>query len=243
MPRKPRFYLPDVPVHIVQRGHNRDAVFFEDEDYQVYLGRLLEASRKYDCAVHAYVLMTNHVHLLLTPADVSGPTRLMQHVGRHYVPFINHKYGKSGSIWEGRYKASLIDSEAYLLSCMRYIELNPVRAQMVAHPAEYRWSSYRSNAEGIADNLISVHPLYDALANSVDGRKQAYRELFTNYLQDKELKQIRDAWQTGTPLGDTRFQEQVERTLGQKVGQARRGRPSGFRLARKDDSLKGSDPF
>jgi putative transposase len=129
MPRKPRFFLPGLPIHVVQRGHSREPVFFEDHDYAAYLDWLTEAAARYECAIHAYVLMTNHVHILVTPREAEAVSRMMQYVGRRYVPYINYTYGTSGSIWEGRYKASLIHDEQYLLTCMRYIELNPVRAR------------------------------------------------------------------------------------------------------------------
>ncbi|MBM2829982.1 MAG: transposase [Gammaproteobacteria bacterium] len=128
MPRKPRFYLPGVAVHAVQRGHSREPVFYEDQDYRAYLNWLTEAAGRYQCAVHAYVLMTNHVHILATPKTSEGISRMMQYAGRRYVPYINYHYGTSGTLWEGRYKASLVHETDYLLTCMRYIELNPVRA-------------------------------------------------------------------------------------------------------------------
>ena len=225
MPRKPRFYLPGVPVHIVQRGHSREAVFFEDGDYSAYLNWLGEAAERYSCAIHAYVLMTNHVHILATPKTDDGITRLMQYTGRHYVPYINHTYGTSGSIWEGRYKASLIEDDHYLLTCMRYIELNPVRANMVKSPAHYRWSSYRCNAQAKEDELITAHPLYTDLGRTKAARSDAYRALFAAQLDADALTDIRDAWQSGTPLGRSRFKEKVERKLKCKLGHARRGRP------------------
>jgi putative transposase len=138
MPRKPRFFLSGIPLHIVQRGHSRDPVFFEDQDYVTYAYWLHKAAVRYQVSIHAYVLMTNHVHLLITPVDASSVSAFMQFIGRHYVPYINHKYGRSGSIWEGRFKSSLVDSESYLLATMRYIELNPVRASMVESPSQYR---------------------------------------------------------------------------------------------------------
>lgn len=180
---------------------------------------------RYLCDIHAYVLMTNHVHLLVTPQNMVGVTRMMQYVGRHYVPFINHKYGKSGSLWEGRYKASLIQEDAYLLCCMRYIELNPVRANMVNSPADYRWSSYRANASGAKNGLIKHHPLFQHLGSTEVSRQKAYKALFQAHVGQVEFENIRAAWQTGTPLGNEVFREKVENTLKQKVGQTRRGRP------------------
>lgn len=226
MPRKPRFYLPGVAVHAVQRGHSREPVFYEDQDYRAYLNWLKEAAERYGCAIHAYVLMTNHVHILATPKDNTGLSRMMQYVGRRYVPYINYHYGTSGTLWEGRYKASLVHEADYLLACMRYIELNPVRASLVHHPREYRWSSYRANGEGREDRLITTHRLYQALGRTAAQRKEAYRGLFKAHLDDDEVKKIRAAWQTGTPLGNDYFKDKVECKLQCKVGQARRGRPN-----------------
>ena len=225
MPRKLRFYLPGMPVHIVQRGHSREPVFFETGDYQTYLYWLREASERYDCAIHAYVLMTNHVHILATPANKKGISLLMQYTGRHYVPYINHTYGTSGSIWEGRYKGSLVHDEQYLLTCMRYIELNPVRAGMVAEPSLYRWSSYRANAQGKSDALITRHPLYEKLGSHPQEQMEAYKALFEAHIDKKRHAIIQKAYQTGTPLGSDYFREKIERKLKCKVGQDRRGRP------------------
>ncbi len=226
MPRKPRFFLPGVPAHIVQRGHSREPVFFEDSDYRAYLDWLDDAATRYQCHIHAYVLMTNHVHLLVTPSDKQGVSRMMQYMGRRYVPYINHSYGTSGSIWEGRYKASLIHDEQYLLTCMRYIELNPVRANMVNHPGQYRWSSYRFNALGKENSLITPHELYLGLGDTDMCRFEAYRTIFKAHVEEDVINDIRAAWQTGTPLGNDFFREKIERKLKSKVGQSRRGRPN-----------------
>lgn len=232
MPRKPRFFLPGVPVHIVQRGHSREAVFFEDTDYLTYLRWLRESAGRYKVDIHAYVLMTNHIHILATAHNTDGITRMMQYIGRHYVPYINHTYGTSGSIWEGRYKASLIHDEEYLLTCMRYIELNPVRANMVSTPGQYRWSSYHSNGQGKDDELVEPHAMYLALGKNKPTRMEAYRALFQSHLDKGVLDDIRSAWQTGTPLGNEYFRQQIEAKLKLKVGHARRGRP---RKAKGDD--------
>ena len=226
MPRKPRFIIPGVPVHVVQRGRSKEPVFYDEADYQVYLKWLKEAAERYHCQIHAYVLMSNHIHLLATPKEVSGITRLMQYVGRHYVPYINRTYGGSGSIWEGRYKASLVQQETYLLACMRYIELNPVRANMVKTPGQYRWSSFRRNGRGKNDGLVEAHSVYLSLGKTDKARQAAYKALFKSSIEDIDINDIRQAWQTGTPLGNDFFREKVERKLGRKVGQARRGRPS-----------------
>ncbi len=225
MPRKPRFFLPGVPVHIVQRGHSRQEVFYEDNDYLAYLRWLKEGAERYKVDIHAYALMTNHIHILATALDTDGITRMMQYVGRYYVPYINRTYGTSGSIWEGRYKASLINDEEYLLTCMRYIELNPVRANIVRSPGHYRWSSYRYNGQGKWDELINPHALYEALGKTQATRLKAYKALFKAHIDEGALDDIRSAWQTGTPLGNGDFRQRIEEKLKCKVGQARRGRP------------------
>jgi putative transposase len=174
MPRKPRFYLPGIPAHVIQRGNSRQAVFFSDEDYTAYLDWLKEGAEKHGCALHAYVLMTNHVHLLMTPQTRDAISKTIQFVGRHYVTYINHTYGRSGTLWEGRHKGCLISSEEYLFSCMRYIEMNPVRAGMVDTPAEYPWSSYRWNATRKENEMLVPHPDYRALGHDSQDRAQAW---------------------------------------------------------------------
>ena len=232
MPRKPRFYVPGMPVHLIQRGNNRQACFFGDEDYRVYLDCLAEASQRYGCQVHAYVLMTNHVHLLMTPATDSAISRTMQDVGRHYVQYVNHTYRRTGTLWEGRHKASPIDSENYLLVCYRYIELNPVRAGMVNSPTDYPWSSYRHHAFAEPDPIVEDHALYHALGRTPEERTTAYRDLFRTHLDPAQIQALREATNVGVPLGNERFKEQIETALQCKVGHLRRGRP------RKDVSLK-----
>ncbi|MDQ6955224.1 MAG: transposase [Mariprofundaceae bacterium] len=226
MPRKSRFYIAGLPVHVVQRGNNRAPIFFDESDYRAYLKWLKDAAKKYCCVIHAYVLMTNHVHLLLTPEDEMGVSRMMQYLGRYYVPYINHTYGRTGTLWEGRYKSSLVDADGYFLMCSRYIELNPVRASMVSHPREYAWSSYAANAEGKVDVLVKPHYLYTSLGTNDEERQQAYQALFRVHIDDAELSGIRASWQTGTPLGNDKFREEIEGILGKEIGQSRRGRPS-----------------
>jgi putative transposase len=224
MPRRPRVNLVGHPQHLVQRGHNRAACFFAEEDYLFYLHWLREGARKYGCAIHAYALMTNHVHLLATPQTAAGLSRLMQSLGRRYAQYVNRSYRRSGSVWEGRFKASLIQAEEYLLKCYRYIELNPVRADMVRDPGEYRWSSYRWHALGEPNELIDDHPLYVALGREAGERRAAYRGLFRAHLDEEALTEIRTAAQRGLPLGSDRFREQVAAALGRRLDPGRRGR-------------------
>lgn len=226
MPRKPRMYMVGMPCHVIQRGNNRDACFYADQDYQFYLDCLRDASERYNVAVHAYVLMTNHVHLLMTPENAEGISRVMQSVGRRYVQYINLEYRRSGTLWEGRHKASLVDAENYLLSCMRYIELNPVRSSMVGHPVDYRWSSYRFNAQMESSVVLSPHPVYLMLDVDITQRKYTYRSLFRNQMDDQDLHAIREAIQFSVPLGNDRFKRQIESALGRSTGFAKRGRPT-----------------
>src|SRR5450756_108786 len=178
MPRRPRVHIDGIPLHIVQRGHNRQPCFFAEEDYHTYLHWLNEALRKEHCALHAYALMTNHVHLLLTPQEAKAIPKLIIALDRRYVQYINTTYRRTGTLWDSRYKSSLIQAETYLLSCQRYIELNPARAAMVSDPAHYRWTSYRHNALGAEDRRVTPHALYRQLGANDQERQIAYRALF-----------------------------------------------------------------
>ena len=225
MPRRPRVHLDGVPLHIVQRGHNRQACFFRDEDYNSYLHWLTEALGEADCALHAYVLMTNHVHLLLTPSKAAAVPTLLISLGRRYVQYINRSYRRTGTLWDSRYKSSLVHAESYLLACQRYIELNPVRAAMVKDPAYYRWSSYRTNALGQTDNRIRPHALYQSLAQNDRDRRAAYRALFDTELEHVAINDIRLALHQCQPLGNARFYAQIERMTGVRRESRPRGRP------------------
>ena len=225
MPRKPRMYLPGIPCHVVQRGNDRKACFFAEDDYFFYLQSLKQACQKYQVEVHAYVLMTNHVHLLMTPSDEIGISRVMQWLGRYYVQYINKTYRRTGTLWEGRHKSSLINADQYLLSCYRYIELNPVNANMVEHPGDYQWSSYRWHAYGETDLIITDHPLYQELGISQDARTTNYRTLFSSMLDKKMIHEIAKSAQFSMPLGNQNFKEQIEQTLGRSIGKSRVGRP------------------
>lgn len=226
MPRKQRMYLPGLPAHVVQRGNNRSACFFHDDDYRFFLAVLDEALRRHRVALHAYVLMTNHVHLLMTRADTDGISRVMQHVGRMYVLYINRNYRRTGTLWEGRHKASLVNAAEYLLMCYRYIELNPVRAGMVEVPEDYPWSSYRRNGWGEANSLVTDHPLYLALGKDGATRQLTYRQLFAGHLEPAALQVMQESLAHNYPLGNDRFRESIEQQLGHAVGHRDRGRPA-----------------
>ena len=201
MPRPLRCVLPDHTLHIIQRGNNRALCFVDDEDREHYLAALRHASQRARCAIHAYVLMSNHTHLLVTAADAFAPARMMQSLGRKYVRHFNERHGRTGTLWEGRYRSGLIDSERYLLQCSRYIEMNPVRARIANEPGAYRWSSFRSNAAGEPDVLIRRHAVYLALGRSSLARRDAYRALFDTPLEWTMLDAIRRATNRGVVLG------------------------------------------
>ncbi len=223
MPRLPRYVLPGQPQHVIQRGNNRCPIFIADEDYGCFRHYLAEACLRHGCQIHAYVLMTNHIHLLITPDKADSISKVMQSVGRRYVQYFNFTYQRTGTLWEGRYKATLIDTENYLLTCARYIELNPVRANMVSHPGEYRWSSYRANATGMQDNLVNPHTLYQALGKTLSERQANYRALFKVHIDDIALKEIRTATQKGWALGNDRFKDEIEVHLKRRTRPLARG--------------------
>ena len=225
MPRKPRFNLVGVPQHVIQRGNNREPCFYSEQDYLRYLSDLEKSARKFKCRIHAYVLMTNHVHILVTPMLEHGISQMMQALGRRYVYYINKTYKRTGTLWEGRFKASLVDSDAYLLSCMRYIELNPVRAQMVNHPGEYNWSSYHTNAQGDANRLLEFHPIYLELGKTKSIRLKVYRELFRYHLDDELLHDIRQSLNHELVLGRSYFKEKIEEIRKRKSTLGKPGRP------------------
>jgi len=225
MPRRPRITIPGIPLHIIQRGNNRQACFFADEDYGLYLDWLQEYSRSTGCAIHAYVLMTNHVHLLLTPTQKESASNLLKRLGQRYVQYINRCYKRSGTLWEGRFRSSILLTDAYLFTCHRYIEMNPVRAGMVNHPGDYHWSSYRANGQGESSEIITPHPLYRDLGCTDDKRRSAYAEFFKHELEQGEIDKIRKATNGNFSLGSDRFQDEIGCMLGRRVVPGQAGRP------------------
>lgn len=225
MARLPRFDLAGVPQHVVQRGNNRLPCFLDDEDRQRYLQCLRQALLRFGCRLHAYVLMSNHVHLLLTPEESGGVSRLMHTFARNYVGSFNGRHGRTGTLWEGRFKACLVDSGRYFLTCSRYIELNPVRAWMVARPDEHAWSSYGANAEGRPDPLLAPHPEYLGLGTDPASRASAYRALFDEALPDDLVEEIRIHLQQQKVLGTDRFRSWVEERTGRFATVRPAGRP------------------
>jgi putative transposase len=225
MPRRARISLAGVPHHIIQRGNNRDACFYCDQDYQIYLEWLHEYADLYGCQVHAYVLMTNHVHILITPETNESLGLMMRRLGQRYVQYINRTYKRSGTLWEGRFKSCITHEATYVLACYRYIELNPVRANMVEHPAEYEWSSYRVNAQGENNNLIIPQDFYLDLGLEVKKRLAVYRTLFKDQLNAKLINEIRESTNGNYELGSALFKQQVEAAIGRRVTKGKPGRP------------------
>lgn len=225
MSRQARYYLSGVPQHVIQRGNNYHLTFFSEKDYPFYLECLKEATSAHTCEVNAYVLMPNHVHLLLTPRRPDSVSKFMQSVGRRYVQYVNHAYNRMGTLWGGRYKASLIDSLAYLLTCYQYIELNPVRANMVRDPGHYAWSSYRRHALGELSDVLADHPLYLALGETPEARQTAYRKLLQVRMDNYLLEEIRKSVHHCGVLGTDRFKDDVEAILHRRVRPGKRGRP------------------
>jgi putative transposase len=223
MARMPRLYVEGCTQHIIQRGNNRAVCFYCDADYAFYLQKLREASETYSVDIHAFVLMTNHVHLLVTPSDSESVPRMMQSLGRCYVRYVNITYRRTGTLWEGRYKSCLVPSDDYFLAVSRYIELNPARAGMVNLPGEYPWSSYRHNGMGIEIGLIREHELYRLLGPTYAARVLAYRNLFTLELQVSLVEEIRLCTNKEWAVGRAEFVAQIEAALGRKVYQRQWG--------------------
>jgi REP-associated tyrosine transposase len=217
MPRPLRLILPGVAVHIIQRGNNRAACFRSDSDYLIYLAHLRQLSEKYECTVHAYCLMTNHVHLLMTPSAPGTCTALMRDLGQRYVQYFNRRHERTGTLWEGRFRSCIAESALYVLACYRYIELNPVRAGMVDHPTGYLWSSYALNSGMRADPLISAHPEFIALAGDAERRYAAYRGLFEQPFDPVMLAAIRDSTNSGYALASDTFKATVLEPRGWKM--------------------------
>lgn len=224
MPRRARLSLPHVPLHIIQRG-NRQACFFSDGDYRFYLDWLGMHAHKTDCRVHACVLMTNHVHLFISTERADAPGALMKGLGQRNVQYVNRTYRRRGILWEGRFRSCLTQEETCLLACQRYIELNPVRAGMVEHSAEYRWPSYRASAQVETDALLSPHPLYQALEADPASRQSACRELFRYELEPGLVDEIRRAAHGNYALGNARFATEISAALGRRAVPGQSGRP------------------
>jgi putative transposase len=228
MARLPRYVIPGQPQHIIQRGNNRQVIFAAEADYQFFRDALIDTAAKHGLLIHAYVWMTNHIHLLATPQFEDSIAKVFQSVGRKYVQYYNYTYKRSGTLWEGRYRATIVDSEQYLLKLMRYIELNPVRASMTKHPADYPWSSYTFNAEskvGLNSYWLTPHNEYLRLGQNDIERQTAYQQLFKADLSTNDLVQIRECTHKGWALGSQRFIDEIERLTKRQATSKGIGRP------------------
>lgn len=238
MPRTARIRLSNVPFHVLQRGHNRSACFSGENEFELYLGLLGEFCAQTECRLHAYVLMTNHVHLLLTPEHEQSVTELMSRINQRFVQHVNRKRERTGSLWEGRFRSSLIDSETYFFTCQRYIELNPVRARMVDHPGQYKWSSYGFNACGMPSPMMTPHDLYLALGPTDAERRRGYRELFRGEIPLTQLDALRAGLRSGRPVGGEVFVHEMGRLFGARAVPGKMGRrPEGSGAVQDQESL------
>jgi len=225
MARLARYYIKGQPQNIIQRGRNKNEIFLKDADYQYYLDCLYEAAKRHEMLIHAYVLMPDHVHILATPKHEKSISKTMQLVGQRYVQYFNHHYQRNGTLWESRYRATVIEGKQYLLTCMRYIELNPVRLKMVKQPGDYRWSSYQGNSGLKKNKHLSPHKQYKKLGDDKKDRQEAYRALFTEAINNTDLEAIRSATHKGWVLGDEKFCAKVEKLSGRRALPKPRGRP------------------
>ncbi len=226
MARLPRLTLAGYPHHIIQRGNNRQVIFADRQDFETMLALLADNAQKFAVAVHAYVLMDNHFHLLATPATAEALPLMMQAVGRSYVRYFNQRHGRSGTLWEGRYRSTLIETERYLLACMVYIDLNPVRAGMVAQAGAWPWSSYQHYLGQRIDKLVTPHALYWALGNTPFAREAAYAELVQAGIGSGEQAALTDAALRGWALGDADFVAELQKKSPRRATKAKPGRPA-----------------
>ena len=232
MARLPRLVVPDQVHHIIQRGHDGQPAFRSAEDYLFFLRCLRDAARRFQVAVHAYVLLPDQIRLLATPVDATGLARTMQWVGRHYVPYFNRQYGRSGTLWQGRYRTTVIDAAQYLMLCSRFIELYPVRAGLAGQPADYPWSSYMHHIGAVPDGLVTDHRLYWALGNTPFEREAAYRALAEQGLSEEQVAELDAALLKGWVLGSPLFKTSIEKQGGRRVQPVKRGRPAGAKAGK-----------
>ncbi len=226
MARLPRLTIPGYPHHIIQRGNNRQAIFATRADYELLIALLHENAQKFKVAVHAYVLMTNHFHLLATPEAADGLPLMMQAVGRRYVRYFNDSQGRSGTLWEGRYRSTLIQTDRYLLACMAYIDLNPVRAGLVREAKDYEWSSHRHYIGQAADKLVSPHSLFWALGNTPFSREAAYADLVRAGVTPAQQAELTQSALSGWALGGDDFVSDLQKRTKRRVARTQAGRPS-----------------
>jgi len=225
MARRPRLFVSNLPYHVIQRGNNKEPIFFSDKDYFFFLKVLQEAKIKHSCSVYGYCLMTNHFHLLVKPKEKENISLLMKLLGAKYVRYVNKTYKRTGTLWQGRFKCSLIDEELYFLTCLRYIEMNPLRAGMTNLPELYRWSSYRFRALGKKSSILDLDPWYESLGFDEKERQSNYRQLFQNSIPDTTCQLIREMSKKGGIVGSDNFKKRIEGLIGREVIFRRPGRP------------------
>ena len=225
MARLPRYFVKNVPQHIILRGNNREPIFLNEEDCLFFKEALQDAAKRNGLAIHAYVFMTNHLHLLASPATEESIPKTLQSLGRRYVQYFNFRHQRTGTLWEGRYRATIVEAETYLFECMRYIELNPVRAGMVRKPGEHTWSSYLANVGMVLDPLVKPHRLYRSLGLDDEARHKAYKALVQQPMDAAMLKIIRDSTNKGWAMGGGRFMNKIEALTDRRVAPLPKGRP------------------
>jgi putative transposase len=225
MARLARLVIPHQPHHVIQIGNDSQLIFRDTDDHIAFLRWLREAAKLFKVAIHAYVLMPTHLHLLVTPSDELGLGRMMQWIGRHYVPYFNSKYQRAGTLWQGRYKATVIDAEQYLIACSRYIELQPVQSGIVDAPADYLWSSYAHHAGIKPDPLVNDHSIYWKLGNTPFDREAIYKQLVEEGLTKEEVAMLNEATLKGWALGSEKFKMRLEKQTHRRVSPKKRGRP------------------
>ena len=226
MPRSARVILPNTPHHIVQRGHNRKVVFVSDDDFNYYCDNLIRFKSEFDCKIYAYCLMTNHVHLIVDPGNEPGSlSQLMKRVAGRQTRYVNRVERRSGSLWEGRYKSSIIAADEYLPACCRYIELNPLRAGMVSDPIDYRWSSYGCKTTDTEDHVVDYPNFYLSLSDNMEARQRVYRDYVFGTIPEHEITLIREALQRGQVTGSERFRTELSERLGIRLTNRGPGRP------------------
>ena len=226
MARLPRFTLPGYPHHVIQRGNNRQAIFANPENRQALLDLMTESAKRFEVDVHAYVLMDNHIHLLLTPRTDDGLPLMMQAVGRRYVRYFNDLQGRTGTLWEGRYRSTVIEAERFLLACMAYIDLNPVRAGLVAQAGDYPWSSYGHYTGQRIDKLITPHPLFWELGNTPFAREAAYADMVQAGLNMVQQTALTDSAMSGWALGSSEFVDHLQKKTLRRLSKSSPGRPT-----------------
>lgn len=239
MPRAKRIIVPHYAHHLIQRGNNKMVIFFDDEDRNTYLRILKAGLEKTDVGLHAYVRMDNHVHLLATPLTEVAISKLMQFLGGTYVQYINEKMERTGTLFEGRYRSSVVDSDEYFFTCSRYIEENPVRAGMCNSPGEHVWSSFQGNAQGDANSLLTPHSAYDGLGRSPKLRAASYARMFVKPLAPADVGLIASTIEKFRPLGSAKFIEKLEKQVGFKISRSRHG---GDRKSEKSRKSRGQTP-